>query len=327
MIPETLTLTFHRSRYPEAAAASASERLRRGELPPGVLYDSPAQAARWLAYHQACSPWRTDPSFETLYRQAFSATLARLPPGEPLVYVALGSGGGTKDALFLEGAAPRPVWLVPVDTSPALVLETVLRVGQAPCLAGLHPLVADLEREPPKAIYAPPGAPSGARRLYAAFGLLPNLSPGWLLGHLFDLLAPGDLLLLSANLSPGPMAAARGRILPQYDHPHARAWLLGGLAELGLDPAQVDLHIEPRAEDERGERWCIEATARLRSSATLVSGGAPLPLPPGAALRVFRSHRFTPAALESALAQAGLRCVAAAVHPSEEEGVYLCERA
>src|SRR5438132_1369581 len=109
----------------------------------------PAQAQRWLAYHQAYSPSRTEPALLTLYQQALQAALQALSPNV-LHYVSLGCGGGTKDALFLQQAVSRCPTLLftPMDTSVALVVETMLRNQST--LPGLPtaPLVVDLEAEP-----------------------------------------------------------------------------------------------------------------------------------------------------------------------------------
>ena len=95
-----VTLTVHDSQYPDRVAEQLRRGLRTRKLPGKFLYDSPAQAQRWLAYHQAYSPSRTEPALLTLYQQAFQAALQALSPSA-LHYVSLGCGGGNKDALFL----------------------------------------------------------------------------------------------------------------------------------------------------------------------------------------------------------------------------------
>ena len=54
-----VTLTFHDSQYPARVAEQLRQGLRAKKLPGKFLYESPAQAQRWLAYHQAYAPSRT----------------------------------------------------------------------------------------------------------------------------------------------------------------------------------------------------------------------------------------------------------------------------
>ena len=98
-----VTLTVHDSQYPDSVATQLRHGLRTKKLPGKFLYESPAQAQRWLAYHQAYSPSRTEPALLALYQQAFQAALQALSPSA-LHYVSLGCGGGNKDALFLQQA-------------------------------------------------------------------------------------------------------------------------------------------------------------------------------------------------------------------------------
>ena len=75
---------------------------------------------------------------------------------------------------------------------------------------------------------------------------------------------PDDLLLLSANLSPGPYgSAAAQRILPQYDNPLAHAWFTGLLDSLGFADADLQLTVQPRPLREDGHVWCIQADAHV----------------------------------------------------------------
>src|SRR4029434_8635857 len=101
-----VTLTVHDSQYPDSVAEQLRRGLRTRKLPGKFLYDSPAQAQRWLAYHQAYSPSRTEPALLALYQQACAAALQALSPSA-LHYVSLGCGGGNKDALCLQQARPR----------------------------------------------------------------------------------------------------------------------------------------------------------------------------------------------------------------------------
>jgi uncharacterized SAM-dependent methyltransferase len=147
-----VTLTVHDSQYPAQVTAQLLHGLRTKRLPGKFLYDSPAQAQRWLAYHQAYSPSRTESALLDLYQQAFQAAL-RTVAAPSLHYISLGCGGGTKDTLFLQQAVEAvaqcaKLRFTPMDVSAALVVETMLRLQNTlPPLPSL-PLVVDLEAEP-----------------------------------------------------------------------------------------------------------------------------------------------------------------------------------
>ena len=61
-----VTLTLHDSQYPARTAEQLCQGLYARKLPGKFLYESPAQAQRWLAYHQAYSPSRTELALQAL---------------------------------------------------------------------------------------------------------------------------------------------------------------------------------------------------------------------------------------------------------------------
>jgi uncharacterized SAM-dependent methyltransferase len=248
-----VTLTFHDSQYPARLAEQVCQGLRARKLPGKLLYESPAQAQRWLAYHQAYSPSRTEPALLALYDQAFQAALQALSPSA-LHYVSLGCGGGTKDAQFLQQAVRR----------------------------------------------------------------CPDIR---------SLLRPGDMLLLSANLSPGLYADAVARILPQYDNPLARAWYAGLLDSLGFTAAQLQLTVSSHLLQPDGHIWQIRAEATVQHQMHLTVHNDTFTFTAGESIEVFFSNRFTPQIMPQVLTDAGLTLLQTWLFDSQEEAIYLCARA
>lgn len=323
-----MTLTFHESQYPEQVAMQCRQGLRARKLPGRLLYDSPAQAQRWLAYHQAYSPSRTEPELLVLYERSFEATLAALT-GRSLHYVSLGCGGGNKDALFVRRVLDRggALHVSPTDTSAALVLETMLRLQATFSTLSTSPLVVDLAVEPDLHPWLASQEADGACRIFGCFGIIPNFDYAALLSYLWRLMRPDDLLLLSANLSPGPYgSSAAQRIVPQYDNPHARAWFAGLLDSLGFAGADLRLTVEARPLHEDGHVWRIQADARVLRDVQLALYEESFEFREGEALEVFFSNRFTPAAMPQVLGGAGFDVRQAWVLDSREEGIYLCQR-
>ncbi len=320
-----VTLTMHESQYPARLAAQLCQGLCARKLPGKLLYESPAQAQRWLAYHQAYSPSRTEPALLDLYDQAFQAALQALSPSA-LHYVSLGCGGGNKDARFLQQAAPDRAALVftPMDTSAALVVETMLRIQCALPTLTTAPLVVDLDVAPALTPWLSQHETPAHRRLLSCFGMLPNFPYQTFLPYVRSLMRPGDMLLLSANLSPGLYADAVARILPQYDNPLARAWYAGLLDSLGFAASQVQLSVRPRLLQPDGHIWQIRAEATVQHQMQLTVYNETFHFTAGESLEVFFSNRFTPQVMPQILTDAGLTLVQTWLFDSQEEAIYLC---
>ena len=75
-----------------------------------------------------------------------------------------------------------------------------------------------------------------ASRIVTFFGMIPNFEPKQILPKLASLVRPKDFLLFSANLAPGKdYAAGVKKVLPQYDNPLTRDWLMTFLLDLGME--------------------------------------------------------------------------------------------
>jgi uncharacterized SAM-dependent methyltransferase len=322
-----VTLTVHDSQYPDSVAAQLRRGLRTKKLPGKFLYESPAQAQRWLAYHQAYSPSRTEPALLALYQQAFQAALQALSPNA-LHYVSLGCGGGNKDALFLQQAVPRcpSLLFTPMDTSTALAVETMRRIQSTLPALTTAPLVVDLEGEPDLTSWLSQHETAAHQRLLACFGMLPNFAYRTFLPYVRRLMRPGDMLLLSANLSPGLYADAIARILPQYDNPCAHAWYAGLLDSLGFAAPQIQLAVHTHLLHPDGHIWQIRAEATVRQPVQFTLYGETFAFTAGELLEVFFSNRFTPQVMPGVLAEAGLTLLQTFLFDSQEEAIYLCMR-
>jgi uncharacterized SAM-dependent methyltransferase len=320
-----ITLTFHESQYPAQIAEQLRHGLRTKRLPSKFLYDSPAQAQRWLAYHQAYSPSRTEPELLALYRHAFAMALDVMD-SRSLHHISLGCGGGTKDVLGLQQAISRcdTLLFTPMDTSAALVLETMLRLQRTLPDLPSFPLVVDLGVEPDLTALLTPHETPATRRLLACFGMIPNFDSQTFLLYVRRLMRPTDLLLLSANLSPLPYPDASPHILPQYDNPLAHAWFIGLLDSLGFSVSDVELLIQAQPLRPDGHGWQICAEVRLVRQVQLTLYDEAFIFHAGERLQLFFSNRFTPQVMPQILAAAGLAMVETWLFASQEEGIYLC---
>ena len=294
-------LWLHPGQRPAAVDARLNQALTQLRLPPRLLYDSHAQAGRWLRYHEAWSPARTDPRVEALY-----PSLGRHLRARP--FVSFGCGGGRKDLAILH--AGRGQRYLAVDTSVALAVGSAAAASDAGFDATA--LVMDLEAPAKRSAFGDDPV------VFGALGLVPNFELDALGRTLAELLRPGDGLMLSANLG----SAEDPTVHAQYDNPEARRWMMGGLLELGLDAGALSVRVEGRRLDRVLTR--IEAKVRLNISQTIELPFHRAEWPAETEFVAFFSNRLAPVAAGERLGRAVGR---APVDQAETavEGVYWFE--
>jgi uncharacterized SAM-dependent methyltransferase len=260
-----------------------------------------------------------------MYTRSLTA-VAGFIPERRVTMAALGCGDGQKETRLLHLLAQQGKELayVPCDVSLPLLL-TAASKAQAACPAvPCRPLLCDLALvDDLPAILDSCGEPD-ARRIITFFGMIPNSEPDNILPRLAALLRANDLLLLSANLAPGPdYRAGVQRVLPGYDNPPTCAWLQAFLGDLGAEPDDgvVDFSIEEAAGLLR-----IAGDFRFLRERTLKVHNEHFAFHPGEAVRLFFSYRHTPGLLRQLLQAHRLEVVEQWITKSEEEGVFLCRK-
>ncbi|NJK89188.1 MAG: L-histidine N(alpha)-methyltransferase [Myxococcales bacterium] len=309
-----LPLSAHSSVSASSTLATYRDALTSGRVPTRALYESWSQSARWLSYHRATSPAVTDADVVGTYDQAFRAVQASSHPR--LEVVSLGSGGGNKDQRLLKMLGPRSHIYRPIEVSTSLAFES--HRAASPFVKQVDARLVDLEAD----LSADAFGPREAARLWLVFGLTPSFDLIAFGRRLQAWLQPGDLALISFNLSPGPMPEAKDLILPQYANDHARAWLMGALIELGIRDDDVQVATFAASDDPAGEVWHVRVQARFRRD-------VPLRLPDGEIdfardheLAVFRSNRLTARAATAWMTSLGLEVVSEFLAEGRQEGVY-----
>lgn len=313
----SLTIEVDASQFPDVTRNRLIEAINTRRLPGRFLYDSPAQAARWLRYHSVWSPSRTETELLHLYDQAFDFALSEFKSAgtNHLQYISLGCGGGSKDKRLVERAAAASLSITPTltDTSPSLVVGAVNHVAHP----GGRGIVIDLEQAPLKSAFSTSEAPS----LWTAFGMVPNLNYTAFIQWLRDTLSKQDLAIISANLSPQAHPNALPLIIPQYDNLEARSWYYGALRELGLGEVELDIRGNSLVRD--GSIWRVEVTATLAESSTVYVYDQRIDIPAEEPLEVFFSNRFTPDAFERVLTQQDLKVQHRWLFEGEQEGIWV----
>jgi SAM-dependent methyltransferase len=281
-----------------------------------------------MAVHATHSPAVTADDARSIYDQAARESVVGLVPGQ-WGCIGLGCGSGHKEARVAAALAAQgsSVTYLPLDVSvPLVLISREAALAQLPNLT-VHPIAADLTDASDLSSVINPLLPAGAGRFFTLFGMLPNFEPEFIFGRMASWLRPGDRLLFSANLAPGPDLEAGVRaVLPQYDNPETKAWLRTLLEDHGVsaDCGSVVFHIEPV----HGFPGCARIAADwvVSQSSELVLDGESFPLLPGERLRLFFSCRHTPGSIEFGLRSHGLRLAQSWIAGSGEEGVFYVER-
>ena len=327
-----VNVAIHSSQFPEKVRQDLLESLRTRAVNHKFHYDSVKQTQKWLALHQAHSPSRNDADCAAIYDNAFADAAARIDSKE-IHTIGLGCGGGQKDTrlLGLLKERQKEVFYTPSDVSTAMVLiarQTALAVlPEERCF----PLVCDLlgANDLP-AIFQTRTTHHVSRftfhapRLTTFFGMIPNFEPEIILPKLASLVGAEDWLLFSANLAPGKdYSDGVKKVLPQYDNPLTRDWLLAFLFDLGVESRDGELRF---AIEEMNGLKRIVARFHFTQSRSIAVENEQFEFHAGDSIRLFFSYRYTPDLVKKTLERHGLAVIDQWVTQSEEEGVFLCRR-
>jgi len=321
----TIQVRVHASQFPESVREALLEGLRSRRIAPKFLYQNYKQAQLWLALHRAHSPAWLDPEGAAIYDRSFAA-VAALIPQRRVRLTGLGCGEGYKEARLLRllAAQGKELSYVPCDVSLPLVLASVREAEKACANLPCQPLLCDLALAHDLPEILDPCDEPDTRRIITFFGMMPNFEPDRILPKLAGLMRAEDLLLLSANLAPGPdHRAGVQRVLPGYDNPETRAWLLAFLYDLGAERGDgvVDFSIE-----ENSGLLRIVADFHFLRERILTVHDERFAFGPGEAVRLFFSYRHTPGGVRQLLQTHRLRVLEQWITGSEEEGVFLCRK-
>jgi L-histidine Nalpha-methyltransferase len=318
----TANVAIHASQFPENVRRDLLASLRSRQVNHKFHYDSVKQTQKWLALHQIYSPSRNDADCAATYDRAFLEAAGQIKSRQVHV-IGLGCGGGQKDARLLKllKAGGKEIFYTPCDVSTAMVLvarQTALAVlPEKNCF----PFVCDLATADDFQKILVTRHPS----LVTFFGMIPNFEPQMILPKLASLVRPKDFLLFSANLAPGKIyAAGMKKILPQYDNPQTRDWLLTFLLDLGVEKTDGELEFTIEAGGAGLKR--IVARFHFRRARRIEIESERFAFGAGDAIQLFFSYRCTPVLVRKILAKHGLEVLEQWITQSEEEGVFFCRR-
>jgi L-histidine N-alpha-methyltransferase len=322
----SVSIEIHASQFPENVRRDLLESLRSRKVNHKFHYDSVKQTQKWLALHQIYSLARNDENCRAIYENSFEAAAAKIKSKNGHV-IGLGCGGGQKDMRLLKllKARGEKIFYTPCDVSTAMVLiarQTALNV-----LPGKNcfPLVCDLAmaEDLSNALFSRLSTLDS--RLLTFFGMIPNFEPQDILPKLAALIRPKDFLLFSANLAPGKnYAVGVKKVLPQYDNPPTREWLMTFLLDLGVEKKDGKLKFTIESGGFGLKR--IVARFQFTRARRIEIEDRRFDFAAGESIRLFFSYRFTPERVQRQLGRNGLEILGQWITQSEEEGVFLCRR-
>jgi uncharacterized SAM-dependent methyltransferase len=329
-------VAIHSSQFPEKVRQDLLDSLRTRAVNHKFHYDSVKQTQKWLALHQAHSPSRNDADCAVIYDRAFESAVACIEP-KSVHLIGLGCGGGQKDTRLLRLLKERgkEIFYTPCDVSTAMVLTARQAALSVIPDENCFPTVCDLAgNNLSPAIFATRNTPGRAEaerrrehatRLTTFFGMIPNFEPDMILPKLASLVGADDWLLFSANLAPGPdYQTGTERVLPQYDNPLTRDWLLAFLFDLGIEVGDGGLRFT--IEDVNGLKRIV-ARFHFGRVRTVAVDTEQFEFRAGDSIQLFFSYRYTSELARAFLARQDLKVLDQWVTKSEEEGAFLCQRA
>lgn len=322
---QSANVAIHESQFPDAVQRDLVQSLRSRQINHKFHYDSVKQTQKWLALHQIYSPSRNDADCAATYDRGFEAAAAVIKT-KSIHLIGLGCGGGQKDTRLLRllKARDKKVFYTPCDVSTAMVLTARQAALAVLAERDCFPLVCDLAAtaDLPNAVSS--RTTHHAPRLFTFFGMIPNFEPDTILPKLASLVRPKDTLLFSANLAPGTDYAAGVRtILPQYDNPPTRDWLLTFLLDLGVENSDGKLIFA--IETVKGLKR-VAAYFQFKRSREIGIGTETFRFKAGEKIRLFFSYRYTPRLIRQRSERHGLIVLNEWVTASAEEGVFLFRR-
>jgi uncharacterized SAM-dependent methyltransferase len=322
-----VNVAIHPSQFPEYIQRDLLQCLRERRIDPKFHYTSYKQSQKWLALHEAWSPSRIDPYCAAVFDRAYLAAIGGLTSSS-VHLIGLGCGGGQKDArlLSLLKGQGRELSYTPCDISLPLVLTSSAAAETAIPGIRRHPLVCDLARAIDLPQVFEHAESASTVRLITFFGMIPNFEPEIIMPRLAALVRPGDLLLFSTNLAPGPdYAAGVQQVLPGYDNPQTYDWLLTFLHDLGIE--QGDGSLQFSIEDSPSALKRIVADYCFVKDGVLQVYGEQFEFSKGEKIRLFFSYRYTSNLVATLLSGHKLQILGQWPIASGEEGVFLCGRA
>ena len=315
----------HPSQFPQKVYQDYIQSFISKQIHHKFHYDSVKQSQKWLKIHESYSPARNTDDGMGCYQQSFHYVKDRIVTNLDFDLIGLGCGGGEKDKSLLMTLAGsyRNLTYYPVDVSLPLSLISAQKIKDYSSQVEVMPIVCDLlfADDLVSGIQSEQGLRS---KIITFFGMIPNFLPHEILPILARFINHEDMLLMSANLSPGEdYLGGIDKVLSQYDNHLTRDWLMTILLDVGInkDDGEIRFSVKDDLIDPDLKR--INAIFEVYRKIKLKIDDHLILWQPGDEVQLFFSYRYTSPKLETVLRQYQLNLVDYWEGADQEEGVYL----
>lgn len=316
----------HSSQFPEQVYRDYLACFSSKEINHKFHYDSVKQSQKWLRLHKEYSPSRNNEDCIYAYTDCFQKAMELLGDSRKLQLIGLGSGGGTKDNLFVSHLHHLHLTYYPVDVSLSLSLISAQKVSMSFPDVSIQPIVCDLLHAGDLMYHIDQEQRPGTRIL-TFFGMIPNFYPGQILPILSNFIKHQDLLLFSANLAPGnDYSKGIQTILPQYNNDLTKDWLITVLTDVGVNPDDGIIKFEIEPDQEYPDVHRITAYFELKRDVSFKLDRNLIQWQVGERVCLFFSYRYTTPMIQKVLKNYQIDVLASVEAANQEEGVYLCRK-
>jgi L-histidine N-alpha-methyltransferase len=318
----------HPSQFPQKVYQDYIQGFINKKIDHKFHYDSVKQSQKWLRIHDSYSPARNNDDGILCYQRCFQHLKDKIGSHVDLDLIGLGCGGGEKDKSLLITLAGsyRSLTYYPVDVSLSLSLISAQKVRDYSSNVEIMPIVCDL-LSAGDLVTGIQSQQAKRSKIVTFFGMIPNFLPHEILPILARFIDQEDILLMSANLSPGEdYLAGIDKILFQYDNDLTRDWLMTILLDVGLhkDDGEICFSIKDDLMEPGLKR--INCTFKVSRKIDLNIDNNRIQWQEGDEVQLFFSYRYTSPKLETVLRQYQLSLVDYWEGANQEEGVYLIRK-
>ncbi len=316
----------HSSQFPEQVYRDYLAGFSSKQINHKFHYDSVKQSQKWLKIHEKYSPSRNNEDCIYAYKKCFEKARKLLGDNRHIQLIGLGSGGGTKDNLFVSYLSQKHLTYYPLDVSMSLSLISAQKVGMSFPDVSIQPIVCDLLHAG-DLMYHIDQEQEPSVRIITFFGMIPNFYPGEILPILSNFLQQEDILLFSANLAPGnDYGKGIETILPQYNNDLTKDWLITVLTDVGVNPDDGIIKFEIEPDQEYPDVHRITAYFELKRDVSFKLDRNLIQWQVGERVCLFFSYRYTTPMIQNVLNHYQIDVLASVEAANQEEEVYLCRK-
>jgi L-histidine Nalpha-methyltransferase len=317
----------HPSQFPNQVYQDYLACFALGKINHKFHYDSVKQSQKWLKIHEYFSPARTSDDCINAYAKCFEKTAKIVDNFSNLQLIGLGCGGGEKDKLLISYLfnTDKKIIYYPVDVSLSLSLISAQKIrGSYPQVA-VQPIVCDLLHSDDLIDHLHQG--EGERKIITFFGMIPNFYPDEILPILSNFLQEGDILLMSANLSPGDdYLEGINKVMSQYDNELTQDWLMTVLVDAGINPESGTMKFTIKDDPKNPDLKRINAGFKVENDVSLKLDDQVIQWQTGDEVQLFFSYRYTTRKIQEFLQKYDIKVMDYWEGANQEEGIYFCQK-